>query len=538
MLNQVIDFLGDWNPQLFREAKGRLTPPGLFIASIVSIVGQFLIGFCYFAALPDKFSKYNRYCQGNCSLPLKINWSLFWLDIFVGLSVITISLLLISGVYLLIQDLAKEEKNGTLNFIRFSPQSHSKILLGKLLGVPILIYWMVILAIPLQLIAGLAAGIPLSLLVTFDIVVAFNCFFWYSLALLVGLMGYRGGSLIAWLGGGVVSLYLLIWGSTSLSRYSSPSGSFLDWLSLFSPFQILPYLAAATGINDLGYLTITKLDQLSWYEFSLWQNLYLGIAVYVANLVFASYWVWFGLKRRFHNPEGRIINKQHSYWFSTTVMAIAFGFSLQTLNTNELLSNFYLILSLHLVIGLVLIFNLTPTRETLQTWSRYRHQQTHNSLSEDLVFGEYSPAIASLGINFIISGVIMMPGIILLFGDNRLIAVISLLFQSGLLFIYAVVTQLILLRRNRKRQLWANSILVSLIFLLPLGLGLLGFSPDYFPELWLFVPLPIYALEQMKSIIQFGLAVFGQVLIMSLGTTLLTKQLRKLGESETKALIG
>ncbi|TVQ42492.1 MAG: hypothetical protein EA365_14990 [Gloeocapsa sp. DLM2.Bin57] len=537
MLNQIIDVIGEWNPQLFREAKGRLTPLSLLIVSIVSIVGQFLIGFCYFAALPDKFSKYNRYCQGNCSLPLNINWSLFWLDIFVGLSVITISLLLISGVYLLIQDLAKEEKNGTLNFIRFTPQSHSKILLGKLLGVPILIYWMVILAIPLQLIAGLAAGIPLSLLVTFNIVVAFNCFFWYSLALLVSIIYYKS-SLIAWLGGGVVSLYLLIWGSMTLSRYGSPTGSFLDWISLFSPFQILPYLAEATGMDNLDYLTITKLDQLRWYEFSLWQNLCLGIAVYVANVVFASYWVWFGLKRRFHNPEGRIINKQHSYWFSTTVMAIAFGFTLQTLNTNELLSNFYLILFLHLVIGLTLIFHLTPARETLQTWSRYRHQQTHNSLLEDLIFGEYSPAIASLGINFIISGVIMMPGIILLFGDNRLIAVISLLFQSGLLFIYAVVTQLILLRRHRQRQLWANSTLVSLIFLVPLGLDLLGFSPDYFPELWLFVPLPIYALEQMNSIIQFGLAVFGQVLIMSLGTTLLTKQLHKLGESETKALIG
>ncbi|RQH23304.1 hypothetical protein D5R40_27115 [Okeania hirsuta] len=55
------------------------------------------------------------------------------------------AVILIGGVYMLVADLAKEKRLGTLNFIRLSPQSIQKILLGKLLGVPILIYLALVL---------------------------------------------------------------------------------------------------------------------------------------------------------------------------------------------------------------------------------------------------------------------------------------------------------------------------------------------------------------------------------------------------------
>ena len=51
--------------------------------------------------------------------------------------------LLVMGTYLLIADLSREERRGTLNFIRMSPESAKNILLGKLLGVPILVYFTV-----------------------------------------------------------------------------------------------------------------------------------------------------------------------------------------------------------------------------------------------------------------------------------------------------------------------------------------------------------------------------------------------------------
>jgi hypothetical protein len=515
MFNQLISNIGEWNPQLFREAKGRIKQSNLAGATVASILGQVVISFFLYCIADD----------GRLSRP--------WLSVFITLTIVYGFFLLLSGVYLLIQDLAKEEKNGTLNFIRFSPQSHSKILLGKLLGVPILVYWIILLAIPLQLCTGLAAGIPLGLLLGFDLVVGLNCFFFFSLALLFGLIGYRSGVLLPWLVSAVLSLYFIIWTFITFSPYTLPLSNSFDWLSFFYPNQLLPYLVEATGVNNVRDIVVKGLHELRWYEFSLWRNPWLGITLSLANLSFCSYWVWQVLKRRFSNPGGIILNKNQSYWFSTTVMAIAFGFALQTNDTTTLLSNFYLVLFLHLLLGIMLIFSLTQSRDHLQNWARYRHQQPHQSLLQDLIFGTKSPALVALGINFLISGVIMLPGIILLFGKNSLTAILALFFQSCVLFIYALVAQLILLRRHQKREIWAKSTIISIILLLPLGLGLSGISVVNYPQLWLFVSLPIEAIKN-STFIQLMIALMGQVLVITLGATLLTRQVRQLGASETQ----
>ena len=60
----------------------------------------------------------------------------------------------------MINDLAKEEQRGTLNFIRLSPQTEQSILFGKMLGVPSLVYLFIILSIPLHLWSGIALEFP------------------------------------------------------------------------------------------------------------------------------------------------------------------------------------------------------------------------------------------------------------------------------------------------------------------------------------------------------------------------------------------
>jgi len=56
--------------------------------------------------------------QGN----FVINWQMWWLDLFTWLSLIGIFALLV-GTYLLISDLAHEERQDTLNFIRLTVTS-------------------------------------------------------------------------------------------------------------------------------------------------------------------------------------------------------------------------------------------------------------------------------------------------------------------------------------------------------------------------------------------------------------------------------
>uniref|UniRef100_A0ACD5H1H9 Uncharacterized protein n=1 Tax=Desertifilum tharense IPPAS B-1220 TaxID=1781255 RepID=A0ACD5H1H9_9CYAN len=66
-----------------------------------------------------------------------VDWSLWGTDVFLGASILGAIALSGIGAYWLIDDLGKEERRGTLNFIRLSPQSAQSIFLGKLLGVPL-----------------------------------------------------------------------------------------------------------------------------------------------------------------------------------------------------------------------------------------------------------------------------------------------------------------------------------------------------------------------------------------------------------------
>ncbi len=94
---------------------------------------------------------YARECLADSYDNVIINWQAWSLDLFTWLSIIGCFTLLVAGTYLIINDLAAEERRETLNFIRLSPQSPQSILWGKMLGVPILLYIGVILAVPLHL---------------------------------------------------------------------------------------------------------------------------------------------------------------------------------------------------------------------------------------------------------------------------------------------------------------------------------------------------------------------------------------------------
>ena len=55
-----IDNLGEWNPQLLRELKGRLKPRNILIATAISMVGQLLVYLNYKNLLPSKEGVYNQ----------------------------------------------------------------------------------------------------------------------------------------------------------------------------------------------------------------------------------------------------------------------------------------------------------------------------------------------------------------------------------------------------------------------------------------------------------------------------------------------
>lgn len=173
----LLDSLGDWNPQLLRELKGRLKAPNVLVAVAISLLGQLLTFLYFFSYLPNSTSRSagSAYCTGvdpkvtvvyqclrDAAGNIIIDWPRWWLEPFVFLSLVGIFALVVLGPYLLITDLAQEQRRGTLNLIQLSPQPTGKVLVGKLLGVPVLLYLVSILAVPFHLTAGLSAGISLG----------------------------------------------------------------------------------------------------------------------------------------------------------------------------------------------------------------------------------------------------------------------------------------------------------------------------------------------------------------------------------------
>ncbi|NEP43567.1 MAG: hypothetical protein F6K35_31805, partial [Okeania sp. SIO2H7] len=96
MLSKPLDNLFNWNPQLFREIKGRLKTRNVAIAISASLLCQFLVMMTF-----DGAAHSHRYCiytEEDCTGTL---WSYWWADIFVTFSWILFALTLLGGIYML-----------------------------------------------------------------------------------------------------------------------------------------------------------------------------------------------------------------------------------------------------------------------------------------------------------------------------------------------------------------------------------------------------------------------------------------------------
>jgi hypothetical protein len=145
VLEQFLDRVGNWNPQLKRELKPRLNLPNLAIATAISLIAQALIILPNFRVFGMPYEWMTRSWWLN--LYELLNWEI-WFALAIG------------GIYLIAKDFDREIRSGTLDLVNLSPVQPWEILLGKLLGVPILIYWAVLLALPLHTIALVQMAVP------------------------------------------------------------------------------------------------------------------------------------------------------------------------------------------------------------------------------------------------------------------------------------------------------------------------------------------------------------------------------------------
>ncbi len=566
-----LDRIGGWNPQLMREWQGRLRWRNVLLTLLISFAVQILLVVQYLVKLPqnDYRSSGMQYCLEQiqtseaklmtCKLgadgyPL-INWPFVWADVFRDVSLVLVWVLLIGGMYLLVADLSKEMRRGTLNFLRMSPQPSRQILLGKLMGVPVLLYLGLAAMLPLHLSMGLMATYPLMLLLAFYGLLGAIAFCFYTAALWFGLLtpGLQGFQpwLIAGTGLGLLAV--------GFSGYRD--GSSLDWARLFEPIQLLSYWEVKGPGIQMTWPFHHGFDQqgfryLGWFLQPIGAHSGTYLLFALANALILGAWFWVVLERRFETPGRTPLGKVQSYGLTLCLSLIVMGFNVQSAPTEvdqwkgQSFSDFLWSYPISMLIcAIVLMFLLLPSQQAVLDWSRYRHQYTAASnqsrqhrhrLLRDLLSHDASPGGLAVAVNLgVMTGVLLL-GIAVTPWYSPTAGAAELLLRWGFcaafLLSCALVIQWISLSNVIHWRWLAFGSVATLVLGWPIVLSMLGASLYDGPSryLWLVTAFPQSLPHAAWSGI--GLAIAAHLTILTTLITILTRRVQGLGQSEWKAL--
>jgi hypothetical protein len=545
MLNRLIDGMGDSNPQIFRELKERLTPKNIGIAIVATAIVQVFVLLYFNGQIPtptydtvsatklvETHSSYclfstngSRYEESLCKLSgsggYLINWQKWWTDVYICLCWILPMGVILGSVYTLVADLIQEEKRGTLNFIRLSPQSAQTIFIGKILGVPSLVYLAMVLALPLHLAAGINAGGSIPFLASWYVVTGSLCFLLASTAVLYVLLGGIQAILTVIVIGYPICLPLL-----AINAFASGTLEGGDWFRYN--------------------------NAISWFGLPFGSSALWFYAFGTGCCLLASYWIWQALERRYLNPTATVIGKSQSYlvnlclqlWIAGFVLPLMFSTS--DSGFREWASGYAIVDFMAL---LLLIPMLLPTKQAVQDWSRYRRERvTHQppkfwqrELVQDLISNDKSPALLAIAINIGIAMVLWIPvsvRIALINPSHGVRFLAGVCLATSLILIYTAIAHLGLFLKVRKRILWIIAGLTVAMFLPAVGAFVLSPSstPTGFAAILLlfspFAPLGILQLAGGSILATFA----AQLAMFAALTHQLQRKLQISGQSQTKEL--
>jgi hypothetical protein len=572
-LGKIIDRLGDSNPQIFREFKERLTPRSLGMAIVATLLIQGFTLLYFNSQIPVAMPKtvsigspatvdrpagvprieereqvYSKYCditpkdypgelcQQDNTGNFRINWQLWRSDVFNCQSWMLALGLVLGSVYALVADLVREDKRGTLNFIRLSPQSAPKIFFGKLLGVPILVYLAAILMLPLHMGFGLSAGATGLLLVSWYATIGAIWFLFASTAILYVLLG------------GVQAIVTTI------------GTGFLLWLPLI---VVNAYLGGT--VNRADWIA-KQSNRIAWFGLPMNSSAIWIYAFGTCSCAIASYWVWQAIERRYLNPTATAIGKQQSYLINFCLQIWVAGFTLPLIFadpaqyfTNRQTFTIFAFVDF-MALGLS-IFLLLPSKQAVQDWSRHRRERANGGrkfwrrdLVRDLLANDKSPALLTIAINVGMAMAVWLPVSLLVnikISENdmrfdewsmpgvelKVAAIVCI--AAALILIYAAIAHLILFLKVKKRNVWTLAIVGSATILPLVCAGVL--SPGRPPTgvaalVLLFSPFaPIGAFKLGLGTILTAIIV--QIGVFATLTRQLQRQLQISGRSQSQELL-
>lgn len=550
MMN-LLDRMGDFNPQFLRELKGRLNWRSVLVVIGLSIVVQALLFLWFYRQLPTEVNyQYSSYCaylfkgeiipkchEYDREILYKstfTNWSLWWRHLEKTLDLGIPFLLMIPGACLVASNLQNEERQGTLNFLRLSPRSGSNILLGKLLGVPILLYAAIASIVPFHLFVTLKAGNSLIFLVSFYLMLAAGAYLLFSFTLLVGFLSKSILKPTPALG--VTLAYVLV------TIIFVPTYLMWNTATVWKPLSIHPVWK---------YGIISANDTWFWYGLPISQNAAIAHLFTLVNIAILSGWIWQGLTRCFDRPNATILRKRQSYAFIFYLQVLILGLGVVN-ETNRSANDWatypgmiLLPLVLNLPIFLTLIAILTPQRQAVMDWARYRHRQSpRSSLLKDLLFHDQSPAGLAIAVNLAIAGVVWLVAFAFRHQwaarqERNLVLMVGM--SLSVIALYASIVQWVVIQKTRKRNSIAAAVLGMAILIPPTFVSLLPFRGLIWTTLRESVILTSPFLWTLANgsfsiSLSFWSALLGQLSLIAGINALTVRQIRRIGASELSQL--
>lgn len=567
----AFDKVGHYNPQLLREWQGRLRWRNLLLTVMLSILVQGLLLLQRLAQMPTKGAMDSTYCllqnSGGCQLgpndyPL-INWPFLWADVFRDLSYCLVWVVIVGGVFLLAADLSKEARRGTLNFLRMSPRSGRQILIGKLLGVPVLMYLGIGMMLPLHLTMGLISSYPLGRVLTFYGLLGAIALCFYTATLWFTLLTKGLQGLQAWLMSGLSCGLLLFGWNLRHEEFAT------DWFRLFNPLHIL----ADWRVKGVGYDSTWPFDQgddlnrfrdLRWFSIPVGEHSHWFTLFALANALILGLWFWTMLARKFKTPAKTALGKQQSYGLTLCLSLIVMGFNIQKIPTMAKVtpSHDFVNYSVAMAIwGVILIFLLLPSKQVLLDWTRYRHQRprphpptTHHpttnpptarrrqGLITELLTHDESPSPLAFAANLGIVAVVFCLGIGIY---TWVIPVntdtddfVTWVLVAAVLITCSLAVQWIALSNFIHWRWISVGAIAAIIFGWPLALSMAGLEPYHtgLNFLWLTTAFPDIVLSKVSSL-QILVAITAHLAVISSLSLILIRRCQHLGQSEWKALM-
>ncbi|TAF51766.1 MAG: hypothetical protein EAZ61_09810 [Oscillatoriales cyanobacterium] len=533
--DRLLNAIGNLNPQFLRELKGQLKPRNLSLALGLSLLAQGLLYFMFQAGLPPTDQPFqpthHTYCltdgHYNCLFDadgvVKVDWNYWGTNFSHTLGAGLITILVLGGVYQLIANYAKERQTGTLDFLRLTPQSGDRIFLGKILGVPAMVYLAVFAALPLHAYMTLMGGSSLLNLGLFYVSAIEIAVLFFCAAMLIACLGTNQ----AWLGVLVSSAMLYPAVAVLYVLFAIPEEFFGDLANRSTIF--------------LWWIVPLSQSRLALMSFC-W--VWTGIGIY---------WIWQALGRLFRNSKATLLSKTQTYWLTAELTVFWLGFAMQPFSVgwSDWEPMLYFMSVFYLTITIALNLILMPPRQSVQDWARYHHVNAAEGLSEsetrrsiwlDLLIGEKSPPTLAIAVQLLATCLVCIAWVIAMHGywagnlgwtaiGILLVSFASMLMLSGLL-------QHILHWKLKQRHALILACFFALLVIPPILLGVADLSVKAATDLWtLFVFAgSTFAIEQVTLTALLG-AFTWQLATAGLLTYRFKRSIEVLGRSEVRRLI-